>query len=68
MVSLPPYLCELNPTERVFQVLLARLDGERKRYNATSNNEFVDDIDGEEMQFNRRDVKSFFDRCGCKQI
>ena len=59
MVPLPPYWCELNPTGLVFQTLLARLDSERKRYNATSNDMFVDDIDGEMMQFNRRDVKNF---------
>ena len=68
MVPLPPYWCELNPTELVFQTLLARLDSERKRYNATSNDAFVDDIDGEMMQFNRRDVQSFFYHCGYKLL
>ena len=64
MVPLPPYWCELNPTELVFQTLLARLVSERRRYNATSNDSFFDDIDGEMGRFTRKDVKSFFVKCG----
>ena len=59
MAPLPPYWCELNPTELVFQTLLARLASERRRYNATSNDNFYDDIDGEMGRFTRKDVNFF---------
>ena len=44
MIALPPYWCELNPTELVFQTLLARLTADRARYNSSSNDEFYDCI------------------------
>ena len=66
MVPLPPYWCELNPTELVFQALVARLSGERKRYKALNNNEFYYNIDDEMSRFKQSDVKSFFLKCGYK--
>ena len=67
MVPLPPYWCELNPTELVFQTLLARLNAERRRYNATSNDTFFLDIDGEMGVFSHRDVKKMYIKCGYKE-
>ena len=67
MVPLPPYWCELNPTELVFQTLLARLNAERRRYNATSNDTFFLDIDGEMGAFSHRDVKKMYIKCGYKE-
>ena len=51
MVPLPPYWCELNPSELVFQILLARLRSDRARYNLKNNNEFHISIINEIMQF-----------------
>ena len=64
MVPLPPYWCELNPTELVFNSLLMNMRSERKRYNAGTNDQFFDDIDAEMNDFTRDEVKSFFKKCG----
>ena len=66
MVPLPPYWCKLDPTEQCFQTLVARLSSERKRYNASSNDNFFDDIDGEMSNFSRADVDANFTKCGYK--
>lgn len=66
--SLPPYWCELNPRKLVFQTLLARLDSERRRHNATSNDIFFDGIDGKMGRFTCKDVKSSFIKCGMHKI
>ena len=64
MVPLPPYWAELNPTELVFNALVERQMGERRRYNASSNEDFYDDIDGELQNFTIKDVRSFYSKCG----
>ena len=51
MVALPPYWCELNPTELVFQTMLARMKAQRARYNSSSNDEFYDCIVEEMYEF-----------------
>ena len=66
MVPLPPYWCELNPTELVFQTLLARLRSDRSRYNAKNNDVFYDSIIKKMMQFSYEDVTAFYIKCGCK--
>ena len=66
MVPLPPYWCELNLTELVFQTLLVRLNTERRRYNATSSNNFYLDIDGEMGAFSQSDVKIFISNVDTK--
>ena len=66
MVPLPPYWCELNPTELVFQTLLARLRSDRARYNSESNTKFYDNIIKEMMQFSYDDVIAFYLKCGYK--
>ena len=68
MVPLPPYWCELNPTELVFQTLLARLRSDRARYNSKNNTEFYDSIIKEMMQFSFDDVIAFYLKCGYKHF
>ena len=66
MIALPPYWCELNPTELVFQILLARLAAERARYNSSSNDEFHASIVDEMYEFSMDDCTLFFKKCGYK--
>ena len=63
MIALPSYWCELNPTELVFQTMLARMKAERARYNSSSNDEFYDSIIDEMYKFSIDDVISFFNKC-----
>ena len=66
MVALPPYWCELNPTELVFQTLLARLTAKRARYNSSSNDVFYNCIVDEMYHFSIDDCISFFKKCRYK--
>ena len=66
MIALPPYWCELNPTELVFSTLLARLSSERARYNSSSNDKFYNCIVDEMYDFSIDDTMSFFIKCGYK--
>ena len=66
MVPLPPYWYELNPTELVFQTLLARLRSDRVRYNSKSNTEFYDSIIKEMMQCSYDDAIALYLRYGYK--
>ena len=60
MITLPPYHPDLNPTELVFQTLLQRLRSIRARYNAITQQDFVNQIKLEMNSFTLSDVLSFF--------
>ena len=64
MITLPPYHPDLNPTELVFQTLLQRLRSTRARYNAITEQSFVNEIIVEMNSFTLCDVLSFFFKCG----
>ena len=64
MIALSPYWYKLNPTELVFQMLLARMKSERARYNTLSDDIIYDNIMNEMLNFSFDDVTSFYTKCG----
>lgn len=59
LIALLPYRCDLNPTEFIFNTIVARMKSERARYNALSNDDFYNNIDNEIRNFSLSNVKSF---------
>ena len=66
MIALPSYWCEINPTELVFQIFLARLAVKMERYNSSSNDEIYYCIVDEMYEFSIDDCISFYKKCGYK--
>lgn len=62
MIPLPPYYCELNPTELVFRALLMRLKAIRCR--SSSPIDFLSEVRKVLSQISYQAVKSFYKECG----
>ena len=60
MITQFPYHPDLNPTELVFQTMLQRLASLHVRYNAYTEQFFVDEIIAMMNSFKLCDVLSFF--------
>ena len=56
LILLPAYHPEYNPTELIFQLLFQRMRAKRSRYNALSNNDFVNEIRNKMATFDLLDV------------
>ena len=63
MIALPPYYPEYNPTELVFNTLVARLKSTNSRFGANTNDDFKQKIIDELANFTRGDIKRFFYKC-----
>jgi len=64
MIPLPPYTPELNPTELVFNALVARLKATRSRSTVTPGHAFACWIQEELDSMSRSDVKNFYKHMG----
>ena len=64
MVHLPPYHPELNPTEFVFQHLVATLRANYARYQTSSESDFRNTLECTLNQFDLMLVWNMFRNCG----
>ena len=62
MIPLPPYYCELNPTELVFRTLVTRLTS--IRCNSSGPIDFLREVRKVLNEISYRCVKSFYQECG----